>query len=218
MIGAFIGVLLGGSMSSDRINEAVSGAMENAQAAAGEASSATQEAIAALGERISALETQISESASSGADFTDQMRARMAEMQDALASRIDALGESAGESTAALRSALEDLSSGIGGGSEGADAGGDGAETAADDAMMDGTEEKQAHVGQTAIFGDGSVRAFVSRIDAESDTARISVNGDLVALSVGEATSVSVDGGDCSVRLSAIDAGTATLASDCGAR
>ncbi len=69
-------------------------------------------------------------------------------------------------------------------------------------------------VGKTAIFEDGALRSFVSRVD--EDSARLAVNGDLVTLAVGR--SVAAMAGDtlCRVSLDAVDRGHASLSAACG--
>lgn len=86
----------------------------------------------------------------------------------------------------------------------GADAGGEaGAEVAA--ASGAGSE---IPIGGTGSFADGSVRIFLSAVDPDAGIARVAINGtSTAALSVGDA----VPAGDCTARLTAAGAGTATI-------
>lgn len=204
VIGAFVGVLFGGSMSSNRIDEAVSNAMERAQATAGEASTATQDAIAALGERISAIETSLSVSAASTSEISESVRTQLGEMQEALSARIDAVGDAAGESTAALRSALAEWNSGMGGSPQSTDAAGE-------------APEEGFRPGQTVRLADGALRVFVSGLASDGSAARIAVNGVATqSVGVGESVDVTVDDRDCTVTVTGVGHGMAGLEGSCG--
>ena len=204
VIGAFVGVLFGGSMSANRIDEAVFNAMERAQATAGEASTATQDAIAALGERISAIETSLSDSAASTSEISESVRAQLGEMQEALSARIDAVGDAAGESTAALRSALAEWSSGMGGSPQSTDAAGE-------------APEEGFRPGQTVRLADGALRVFVSGLASDGSAARIAVNGVATqSVGVGESVDVTVDDRDCTVTVTGVGDGMVGLEGSCG--
>ncbi len=204
VIGAFVGVLFGGSMSSNRIDEAVSNAMERAQATAGEASTATQDAIAALGERISAIETSLSDSAASTSEISESVRTQLGEMQEALSARIDAVSDAAGESTAALRSALAEWSSGMGGSPQRTDAAGE-------------APEEGFRPGQTVRLADGALRVFVSGLASDGSAARIAVNGVATqSVGVGESVDVTVDDRDCTVTVTGVGDGMVGLEGSCG--
>ncbi|MEM9577935.1 MAG: hypothetical protein AAF999_13090 [Pseudomonadota bacterium] len=77
-------------------------------------------------------------------------------------------------------------------------------------------DESGFSVGETAVFDDGAVRVFVARLDAENGQARLSVNGDSVALGAGEALIVSAGATDCSVALDALTSQSAELSATCG--
>ena len=64
--------------------------------------------------------------------------------------------------------------------------------------------------GMTAVFNDGAVRAFVSRVD--DNAVALSLNGVAKTLAVGGSTQVD----DCQITLEAVDRGHAVLAAACG--
>ncbi|GAA0293772.1 ABC transporter C-terminal domain-containing protein [Rhodovulum strictum] len=165
-------------------------------------SSGMEQEIAALNARIDAL----------GADLAE-IGTDVAGLAEAGAQQAQGLAE-----VAALGSRLAETVQGLGGVVlEGAAAAGaaSGPADAADAA--DAVAEAPAPVGpgETASFGDGSVRVFVSRVDADAGSARIAVNGTAMAtLSTGEA--VSLDETGCSVSLVAIEDGRASFGYACG--
>ncbi len=64
--------------------------------------------------------------------------------------------------------------------------------------------------GMTAVFNDGAVRAFVSRVD--DNAVALSLNGAAKTLAVGGSTKVD----DCQITLDAVDRGHAVLSAACG--
>lgn len=68
--------------------------------------------------------------------------------------------------------------------------------------------------GETAIFEDGALRSFVSRVG--EDSARLAVNGDLVTVAVGRSVAAMAGDVRCRVTLGAVDRGHATLSAACG--
>ncbi|WP_108257789.1 hypothetical protein [Mangrovicoccus ximenensis] len=70
--------------------------------------------------------------------------------------------------------------------------------------------------GMTAMLADGALRVFVSRVSQEEQAARLSVQGQLASLAVGE-TMLTMAGNDyCMVTLDGIAAGGAMLSGACG--
>ncbi|WP_074218663.1 hypothetical protein [Rhodovulum sp. ES.010] len=160
------------------------------------------------------------------AGLTEQVEGLEAELA-AVSARADAQAEALAES-AALGSRLAKTVSGIGTASEGAGTAASpemaaavpepAFEAAAPDAEAEtAAPDGGTAVGGTAILADGAVRAFVSRIDTEGQRARVSVNGTMQDLAVGDSMTVAADGQDCAVTLDAVGGGQAALSAACGA-
>ncbi|MGR3376965.1 hypothetical protein [Salipiger abyssi] len=214
LVGFVGGIAIGSATSQSRVGEAVSQALAPAQEASESAAASQQEALAGLGERIAALEAAISEE-EDGSDLTARLDALETGMQE----RLDALSEQAEAQSQAVRGALADLSGGMEEAAQIAAAavatrsggvGNDGGGPAAEGMMV----TDPLGVGETALFDEGRVRAFVSRLDPQGGSVRLAVNGALVALGAGG--SAPVAGGDCSVAVMALRDGRVTLGSDCG--
>lgn len=217
ILGFIGGIAIGSATSGSRINEAVADALAPGQQAAQQAASTQQEALAALSERIGALEARLAES-TDGDDLAARLGERMEAMKAEMASRMEAMSDSAKTQADTLRSALSELSGGMqeaaqmaaaavaakaGGGSGGEAAGG-----------MTVTEPLA--VGQTAIFADGAVRAFVARLDGQGGAVRLVVNGTTAELGSGGTARVPQGEGSCSVSVLGLSDGKVTLGSDCG--
>ena len=173
-----------------------------------------KEQFAALSERLDALDEKATAAAdSSGLDslgaqietLAGDLKSSIAAQSDAAAQSIAALGDRIGSAAQNATAEVNDAAAAA------ADAASDAAAEAAEIAET-GVEAGSAEglgAGATAILADGSVRAFVSRVT--EDGARVSVNGELVTLAVGESTAA----GDCSVTLDGIDGGKASLSAAC---
>jgi hypothetical protein len=72
-------------------------------------------------------------------------------------------------------------------------------------------------VGQTALFADGALRVFVSRLLVDEGTARLAVNRENVTLAEGEARTLAVGDDFCRYTLEAVSAEGASLSALCGA-
>lgn len=68
--------------------------------------------------------------------------------------------------------------------------------------------------GQTAVFAEGALRVFVSRVDREG--ARLGINGDMQRVAVGDGPIVPVGDDFCQVVLDGVAAGRAQLSAICG--
>ncbi|TCO70295.1 hypothetical protein [Rhodovulum euryhalinum] len=178
--------------------------------------------VAAFGFLVSQNKSGSQETALEGqvATLTD----RISDLETALAEvteRADAQAAAIAEG-ATLGSRLAETVQGLGamGDAAGQDAAAPAAETAAAAAEPEAAPAAASDagtllaIGQTAVFGDGSVRVFLSRVDAEADAARIAVNGiATTTLAVGE----SVEAGDgCTVTLGGIEGNQASLGYTCG--
>lgn len=211
IVGVFVGLGIGGSLVGEKIDAAVARALGPLEETMQEASPA--EALAAIEERISALETQLAETASRGDEMSAAAREQLDSLQATLSERIDSVVEATGEQATELRTAVSDILDSMRAPAEPEADAGDA--IAAGDAPSGLPEGESVAVGKTALFADGSVRAFVSRLG--DDTARVSVNGELVSLGVGQAVPVSLEGGDCVVVLQGMAEDGAVLTSNCGA-
>lgn len=237
VVGLIIGVLIGGGISENRVREAVADAMSGTQSVANEAAERSSAAMSALGERIGALEAAVGESAGASADSGSAMAAleeRLAALESAISETAGTASSSAEELKAQLaelgQSLEERLSrtaerlAAIGSGDTGGSADGSAAESAAGSQAESAAASEGGDTslpegltsGHTALLADGALRVFVSRVDDEGGTARLSVNGDLQTLSEGETVSVSTDDGSCAVTVDAIDRGHVSVSGSCG--
>lgn len=164
------------------------------------------EQITALTARLDAVEAKTTTAADAATDRTGL---------DALGARLDALSAEIGDGLARtqddIANRISDLGSNIRSAAAPAPAPATAANDTAEAAPADNAAPPQGlSAGNTAVFGDGSVRAFVSMV--ADDTARISVNGDISSLSLGESISV----GDCLLTLNSVDRGHADITGVCG--
>lgn len=217
ILGFIGGIAIGSATSGSRINEAVADALAPGREAAQQAASTQQEALAALSERIGALEARLAESSGSD-DLAARLGERMEAMKAEMASRMEAMSDSARTQADTLRSALSELSGGMQEAAQmaaaavAAKAGGSGAGEAAGGM----TVTEPLAVGQTAIFADGAVRAFVARLDGQGGAVRLVVNGTTAELGSGGTARVPQGEGSCSVSVLGLSDGKVTLGSDCG--
>jgi len=216
ILGFIGGIAIGSATSGSRINEAVADALAPGQQAAQQAASTQQEALAALSERIGALEARLAES-SDGDDLAARLGERMEAMKAEMASRMEAMSDSAKTQADTLRSALSELSGGMQEAAQmaaaavAAKAGG-----SAGEAAGGMTVTEPLAVGQTAIFAEGAVRAFVARLDGQGGAVRLVVNGTTAELGSGGTARVPQGEGSCSVSVLGLSDGKVTLGSDCG--
>ncbi len=215
-IGLIAGVLIGGGISETRVRAAVADATGAAHEAAKAAEAERTGAMTALGERIAALEAAVSDTASRDAAlkaFEDKLAALETTLGDSvgaaeeqakgLKSDIAALG-------AALKDAVQAPVPTVAPASEAAPEQAAAPAPAADLPAPDGYA-----AGDTAIFSDGAFRVFVSRVDDAAGTARLSLNGTMHEVAVGDTASIQTGTGGCTVSLDAIDRGHATLSGSC---
>ncbi|AUC54810.1 hypothetical protein CDO87_17245 [Sagittula sp. P11] len=231
IIGLLAGVAVGGAVSESRMAEAIGQSLTPAQEASAEAATSTQEALARLEERLGTLEQAVNDSKVDPDALTEGVRAstegmsaKLDEMQTALSTKIS---DTAKSQTEAMKTALADISSGIeesariaasavasAGGGGGSGSGGD-ASSEAMSASETAELSEAMGVGQTAIFADGALRVFVSRLDAQSGSARLSINGEPSMLGAGGTTEASVGEQTCAVSVMALTDEGVTLGSDC---
>lgn len=70
--------------------------------------------------------------------------------------------------------------------------------------------------GQTALFSDGNLRVFVSRLDAHTDSLRASVNGERKTLRQDVGRTVPVGDGHCRIMLDGVSDNGALISAVCG--
>ncbi|MCO8144989.1 hypothetical protein NHN26_07100 [Rhodovulum tesquicola] len=153
--------------------------------------------VAALNDRIGELESSLAE-VTERADAQAAVIAETATLGSRLAETVQGLGEVSGSvaQTAAAPAPAEAPEAAP--------------ETAA--AAAPGTG-----VGETAILADGAIRAFVSRVDAAGQMARLSMNGMMSDIAAGRSVTLAVDGQTCDVTADAIADGKVSLSAECAA-
>jgi hypothetical protein len=196
-----VGVMLAVAVSGSRIDGKLAAAMERAEAAN---VGALEDATEALTARIAELESSLSEKTAAASAAVDE---KLAALEADVSDRITAVSQAAEASAQDLEAALNALATARGSASAGA----------GEDMSAKMQTAGPLGVGQTAIFVDGAVRAFVSSLDRDAGAARLSLNGETVTLGLGETETVSIGGQSCAVGLAVLDNAGATIGSDCGA-
>jgi hypothetical protein len=190
------------------------------------------ESVASLAEAVGAVEARVGEVggtvegfATAQADRIGGVESRIAELAEAqsgriegLVQRLEGLGEDVsgglsgiGSSVSqALSEDLDDLRAKVA--ALGARSAGEA--EAAGEAAPSAAAGEPIGIGQTASFGDGAARVFLSSADEEAGRARVAINGSTTQeLEVG----TPVTAGDCSVTLTGFGAGQAYVSAECGA-
>ncbi|BBU57285.1 hypothetical protein KU6B_35500 [Mameliella alba] len=223
VIGVLAGVAFSGSDSPADLRKVIDDTVVPAQEAAEKAAKAHGEQLAALQKRLDALETGLAENAPDMSALTAGLSKEMTTKLDDLRTKLgDDIAKTSAAQAETIKTSLADLSKGIeettrvaaAAAAAPADAGPDATEVPEPDSGMASADALS--VGDTALFADGAVRAFVSRIDPAGGSVRLSVNGSLVTLGAGGSTPVSMDGRDCSVTVASMSDRGVTLGSDCG--
>lgn len=200
VVGLIAGLVIGGNSSDSAVRDAVAEAMSDIEAQVEETTSASRDAVAALDERFDAIEAAVSENASAATGAAEEMGARIAEIGAAVeqgfndtADRVAALATPSAEEPTQETSQAET-----------------GTEAGTETIAASEAPEGGIGAGETAMLADGAVRVFVSRV--MNDAARLSVNGALQTVAVGD----SVSAGDCEVTLDAAGGGKAAVSARCG--
>lgn len=221
--GIIVGLLAGIAFSSGGPDEAdIGNALTNAltpgQEAARETAGAQQEAIAALGERMAALETAMPDTEAVADAVTERVGTtldeKMSGLQDSLSG---AIGDAAAEQKTALETAVSSISTGLEQSAQTAAAAVASASTGEATEAEGVAVSEPLKVGRTALFADGKVRAFVSRIDPSGGAVRLVVNQEQVRLGSGGSAPVSFEDKNCSIVVLGLSDEGATLGSDCDA-
>ncbi len=219
VLGLVIGLLSGGGASVEEIDAAVAKRIDAASSAEAERIAALESSLGQLstdvGGRLDQIGTGVDSSAKAVGDVGSKLGTDLEGLGQSLSTKIDTATAS---HLAALESGLAGLRGQISEVPAAAPAEGGGAEPAAQAAAPadPGTPPAGIGAGQTAILSDGAMRVFISRVDDAGGTAHVRVNGNDMALSVGQSETFSGDGGDCRVTLDAIDRGHATVSGACG--
>ncbi|WP_282059440.1 hypothetical protein [Roseobacter litoralis] len=196
--GMVIGVLLAVAISGSRVDTKISGALERAE---GTTSSAVTDATEAMSAQLAELEARLSDGAAAA---SEEAEARLAALEESFGAQLAALSETAAAQAGAFEAALADLAAAAV------------APVAAPEAETQMPSLNAIGVGQTAVFAEGAVRAFVSSFDAEANSAKLSVNGEMVTLDAGASTSISLESGDCAVSVVGVSDAGVEVGSDCG--
>ncbi|WP_417725479.1 hypothetical protein [Salipiger sp.] len=213
ILGFIGGIAVGGATSESKINDALSRAMAPGQSAAEQAASSQQESLAALSERLTALEAAMPDAAALSEQISGAVDERLAGLGSDLSA---AISKGAEDQKAALDEAMTRISSGLEQSAQAAAAAVASAATGKEADAGGVSVSEPLQVGQTAVFAEGKVRAFVSRLDPQGGSVRLMVNGKSVALGAGGSAPVSFDDKACSIVVMGLSDG-ATLGSDCDA-
>lgn len=196
LFGVLFAVAISGALTDGKIERAIGQAGEASDAAM---STATE----TLEARIAELEAALSETATATATQVDE---KLAALEAGLASELAAVSEAAEAQASDLAALFDEM----------ADAPETAAAPAPEAAELDMPTADAVGVGETAIFADGAVRVFVSALDQENGSARLSVNGNAHRLSVGASADVTLESGACAVALADVSDAGAIIGSDCG--
>ncbi|WP_172331705.1 hypothetical protein [Mangrovicoccus sp. HB161399] len=168
--------------------------------------------VAALQEKFSGLETTAQSLMDRSATDLETLRAQI----DGVASTLGkTMSEAAASQVAALQGQLDQLKGALAARQQAAaPAAAPAAQQAA--APVPRSAAGALTPGMTAMLADGALRVFVSRVSGEDRTARLSVQGQLASMEVGD-TMLTMAGNDyCMVTLDGIAAGGAQISGACG--
>jgi hypothetical protein len=186
------------------------------------------EAVADLESRLNAVQSRLDGEL---VKVQDAMDSRLADLQGAVDALVDqASGALAEEDLAALRIRLEELAMQSGDLSEMVAA--LGAASPPEKTLAPANEQASAPAnepaeeeapgapglmpGQTALFADGAVRVFVSRLDPGANSLRASINGDRKTLREGIWRTVASGDGHCRITLEGLSRNGASISALCG--
>lgn len=222
VVGLLIGLFAGsGGPSEEDMSAAVTGAMRPAQEASATAAQSTADALAALDERLAAIEEGMAANAPDmealKTAISEEVSAAVGGVQSALSEEIAATGSAQStrldEALAQISAGMEESARVAAAAVASAVPGTSGEATAAGDT----TVSEALGVGRTALFADGAVRVFVSRIDPEGGSVVLAFKGEQVTLGSGGSVKVALGGGSCTVSVMGLSENGVTLGSDCDA-
>lgn len=198
-----VGILLSVAITDSRVNSKVEAALDRA----GEASTAAvSDATESMAARIAELEASLS-AATAAADAT--LEERLAALQQEFSAGFDTVSQAASAQAEEFQAALDALIAAP------AEAPAEAPVAAQRDMLSEMLTSDVLGVGQTALFAEGSVRAFVTGIDRDAGTASLSVNGAATRLGLGATAAVVPL--DCVVAVVSVTAEGVVVGSDCGA-
>ena len=235
--GLFIGVLIGNTMVGGGAGKAAQKlADENkAQVVALEEQISTlnaqiaglQEAVAAGDAGRSELGSKIDGAVSSLSDEIEAVSSSIADSVMEVAASGDAQAEALEDQLAALSAEVEQISAaGAVASTTGGVAAAGATVAAVTAAASTGAQEVEAaaalppaegfSAGQTVTLLDGKIRAFVSRVDDETGTVRVAINGQGTAdLGIFDDLDFNTDEDSCTLKVDAIDRGHVLMSAQC---
>ncbi len=183
--------------------------------------SSLQAQFAEVGDRIGSVEAAVGETSQAQATMAETLRSELSGRMESLGSAISEQSQNLQAGLAGFRQslAMDDVGSS---GTETGDAQADAEEAAQSSESSSGATESDPNfvgigIGQTQTFGDGALRAFVSRVDPEANAARLSVNGATTVLEVGDTVGVTAaDGTYCRLMLSGLQGNQVAINAACG--
>lgn len=234
LVGLLVGAALGGAVNTGKMETAINRTLVPAQEEGRGTSEALQAQLAQIEERMAALETAVTGnavdpealsasfgqqteglSAQISTQIAEEISSQMSGLQSALGDKIAQSGEA---QAAAIEAALQKVSVDITDSAQIAASAVAAAEGGSAAVLSDTAEISGAlGVGETAIFAEGALRVFISRLDRETGSARVSVNGALQSLGTGGSTQVSAGEQDCTLAIMGLTSEGVTLGADCGA-
>lgn len=176
--------------------------------------------VAALGDRVEGVEStlgEISEQVSAAAT-SDDLAALSAQVDDAVA-QTATLGDEISTLEQTLNDATEAMAAAPAPDTATTTATSDPVETPAAkeseaEEFVDG--EPGFMPGQTALFDDGNLRLFISRLDPRAKAVRVSVQGQLKTLTVDQGRTFAVGADYCRVTVSGVSGNGAVMDAICG--
>ena len=180
------------------------------------------DAVAALGDRVAAVEGSLG-------DLSEQVAAAdSSEALAALSARVDetaAQTSSLGDELSAVETALEDTNATVAEAVAAAAAAvvstaaapAAGETIATEDASAADADGAPGMMpGETAVFSDGQLRLFISRLDPAAKEVRVSHQGDMIALATGTGRTFAVGKDYCRVTVSGVSSNGALMDAVCG--
>lgn len=214
VVGLLIGLMAGGGSDVEEIEAAIAKRLDAAAASENERLAALE---ANLGGRLDQIGSGVEASAAAAGEAASKLGADVQGLGQALAGAIES---SAASSLAAVQSGLEGLRAASpaepAAPAHETTASAEAPEAAALEAAAAAAPVEGFGPGETAILGDGALRVFVSRIDAEAGTARLRVGGTDLTLAAGASEMLAGEGGACRLTLDAVGGGKAALSAACG--
>lgn len=218
--GAVIGLLVGLFVGNDTLDEDVTRLVREEIAPVNAAAKDQGSTLEALSARLDALDAAVADGAAATGALAASVGDKIEGLRDTLGGTISDTASSQAE---ALKAALAEMSASVEGWTRSALEPASPPETAvientaqaAASSVAAGDAGPVVGVGETALFADGGVRAFVSRVTGE--TAVVSINGAASTIAAGNAVVVRYADGSCRVGVAQVSGDGAVITSDCDA-